>query len=398
MRWNLDEKKLIIGLMSGTSFDAADAALVEVRGAGTQTAWKLAAFESLPFSKKLRERLALVVSRETVNLAQLSQAHFLLGDVFADAAKAVAKKAGVALEDIALIASHGQTVCHVPDAEETMGYRVASTLQIGCAAVIAERTGATVAYDFRARDIAAGGTGAPLVPFADYLLFRSPDAGKICLNVGGIANVTAIPAGASPENVVAFDTGPGNTLLDLAARRVSGGQETCDYEGRRAATGKVDKRLLEELLGNPYFSKKPPKSTGREEFGEKLLDWIFLRAPKLSFDDMLATLTAFTAESISQALETFVLPKDRYREIIASGGGVRNVHLMKLLRERLGVTVRTTDEFGIPVEAKEALAFALLGNETMAGGCGNLPSATGAARAVVLGSIVPGRGFFESVK
>jgi anhydro-N-acetylmuramic acid kinase len=394
MHWNLPEPKRIVGLISGTSYDGVDAALVEVRGAGAETGWRLLAFDGLSFSGKLRERLGRVVSRETVCLEEVAKMHVLLGEVFSDAAKAAARKAGVPMESISLIASHGQTVCHRPTPEQAMGYDVAATLQLGSAAVMAERTGATVVCDFRARDMAAGGTGAPLVPFADFLMFRSESVGRICLNLGGIANVTALPAGASPGAVLGFDTGPGNSLLDVLAERVSGGREMYDHEGRRAASGRVRKKLLTELMKNPYLAQPPPKSTGRGEFGESLVSWMFTRAPGAPFEDMLATAARFTVESVARALEDFVLPRERFRELVVSGGGLRNTHLMALLRERLDLTVRTSDELGVPADAKEAVAFALLGNETMAGRAGNVPSATGARRAVVLGSIVPGRGFF----
>jgi anhydro-N-acetylmuramic acid kinase len=395
MFWDIRAKKLVAGLMSGTSCDGVDVALAEVRGTGETLEWKLLAFETFPYGEAMLARLGDVVSKETVSLHKLSQIHALLGEVFADAVRALCERCARPLETLDLIASHGQTVWHAPLRETMLRYEVASTLQLGSPAVLAERTSVTVLSDFRSRDMAAGGGGAPLVPLADWLLFRSPDRGRLCLNIGGMANVTALPAGADSGGVRAFDTGPGNSLLDELARRSSGGAHRYDPEGRFAASGKVHRDLLRQMLAHPYLKQPPPKSTGREEFGETYVNWLLQRAGSLPFPDLLATASAFTAESIALAVENFLLPGARYSEVVVSGGGLRNLHLMRTLRERLhGLSFVESGSLGVPPEAKEALAFALLANESMAGRPGNLPSATGASRPAVLGSITPGRNFF----
>ncbi|HPD14939.1 MAG TPA: anhydro-N-acetylmuramic acid kinase [Planctomycetota bacterium] len=377
--------ELVIGLMSGTSYDGIAAALVAVRGAGLATRAELRAFETYPYPPAVRRLVAAASAPPTGTVDLVCRANFVLGERFAEAAVRIARRARVALGRVALIGSHGQTIHHLPAASPP------STLQIGEPAVIAERTGVTTVADFRPRDVAAGGQGAPLVPYVDYLLLRHRTRGRLVLNIGGIANFTHLPPACRPSDVLAFDTGPGNMLLDALVGLLTRGRRTFDRDGALAARGAVSQPLLRRLLRHPYLRREPPKSTGRETFGVPFAERL-LRAGGLAPEDLLATVTAFTAASIADAHRRFVAPRGRVDEVIASGGGCHNRTLMRRLAETFApVPVRLSDDFGIPADAKEAMAFAILAHETMAGRPGNLPSATGAARPVVLGKIVPGR-------
>ncbi|MBM3279666.1 MAG: anhydro-N-acetylmuramic acid kinase [Candidatus Handelsmanbacteria bacterium] len=374
------KSRRIAGLMSGTSADGIDAALVEVEGAGRGTRVKLLAFQTLPLEGELRQGVFSLFGEEG-SLDELCRLNFALGAAFAEAALAVIAGAGLRPEEVDLIGSHGQTVRHLPQG------RPASTLQIGEPAVIAQRTGIPTIADFRPADMALGGQGAPLVPLVDFLLFNHGLRGRALLNIGGIANATILPAGGEAAQVWAFDLGPGNALIDGAASHFSGGKERCDRDGRGAAAGQVDEGLLAGLLAHPFLHLPPPKSTGREEFGAGLLaEWItrHQRSPA----DWLATLTAFTARAIAGGLERFALSRTPVDEVWVSGGGAHNPVLMAMLQEALpGLKVGRLDELGLSVDAKEAVAFAVLANETLMGRPGNLPSATGARRPAVLGKI-----------
>ena len=314
-----------------------------------------------------------------------------LGEVFAAAALEVIARAGLTPRQVDAIASHGQTAWHIPPE----GGHAGATLQIGEPCVIAERTGVLTVADFRPRDMAAGGQGAPLAPFADYLLFRSQQQSVAVVNIGGIANVTLLPRACRPEEVIAFDTGPGNMVIDGLVSLYTHGEQTCDTDGVRAARGAINRRLLYELMNQPYFSQPPPKSTGREAFGMNYVEslWMaFNNAPGLSPDDFIATATAFTAESIAQAFRDFIFPHGRVDAVILGGGGSYNPTLKRMIAERLpGISLLTHEEMGIAGDAKEAIAFALLGHATLCGVPNNVPSATGAAHPVLLGKIVPGR-------
>jgi anhydro-N-acetylmuramic acid kinase len=383
---------LVIGLMSGTSYDGIDAALVAIRGHGLATRVELRAFATYPYTAAVRRLVGEVSSPSTATVDGICRANFLLGELFADAAVGIAQKAGVPLGRVDLIGSHGQTIQHLPTAASVAGRRVASTLQIGEPSILAERTGVTTVGDFRPRDMACGGQGAPLVPYVDYVLFRHRARGRLALNIGGIANVTYLPPACRRDRVVAFDTGPGNMLLDALARLLSDGRRAFDRDGAMAARGSLSEGLLRRLLRHPYLRKAPPKSTGRELFGLPFAQRILRQANGLSAADVLATVTAFTARSIHRAWERFLRRLGPLDEIIASGGGCHNRTLMTQLAEGFAPTpLRTSDDFGIPVDAKEALAFAVLAHETMAGRPGNLPSATGARRPAVLGKIIPGK-------
>ncbi len=381
---------LVIGLMSGTSFDGIAAALVAIRGAGLATRVALRAFETIPYIAGVRKIIAEVMQPPSATVDKVCRANVFLGELFAQAAIALARKARVPMSRIDLIGSHGQTIQHLPEPAVMCRRRITATLQIGEPCVIAERTGVTTVADFRPRDMACGGQGAPLVPYVDYLLFRHRRRGRLLLNIGGIANVTYLPPSCQPGQVVAFDTGPGNMLLDALVSLFTKGRRTYDRDGAMAGRGAVSEPLLHRLMHHPYLRQRPPKSTGREMFGVPFAERL-ARESALSPKDLLATATAFTAASIFDACKRFVLQRGRVDEVVASGGGCHNLTLMRRLAEAFApVPVRTTDDFGIPVDAKEALAFAILAHETMAGRPGNLPSATGARKAVVLGKIVPG--------
>ncbi len=389
---------LIVGLMSGTSVDGIDAALVELAGVtqdGTLR-WSVHACVCVPWESKLRQAILAACAPDT-GVQQITALNYRLGESFSDAARQVIAQAGLTFSDIDAIASHGQTVWHQPTPYDIAGAGVTGTLQIGEPAVIAARTGCLVVSDFRAADIAVGGQGAPLVPFADYALFHSPHETRAVQNIGGIANVTLLPMGGTLKDVVAFDTGPGNMLIDALAVRLTDGAQTFDRDGALAAAGTVDRKILIDFLAHPYFRQPPPKSTGREQFGAAYSDRFLTAARKgnLSIADMLATATALTAESIACAYSNF-LPSymsnstsgGGIKTVILGGGGLRNKTLVRMLVERLA-PARVTDhqEFGLDSDAKEAVAFALLAYETLHGRPSNVPSATGANAPAILGKI-----------
>ncbi|MEP6652823.1 MAG: anhydro-N-acetylmuramic acid kinase [Myxococcales bacterium] len=368
--------RLVIGLLSGTSADGTDAALCEIFGAGEATRFVMRSFVSTPFSRPLRERIFALSDASAMELCDLD---VLLGEAFAEAARDAAVAAGVPLTAVHLIGSHGQTAIHHPRSAGKLG----ATMQIGEAAVIAERTGLPVISDFRVRDVAAGGEGAPLVPLVDYLLCRKPGVWRALQNIGGIANVTLV--GDTRASVVAFDNGPGNMALDAVARAASGGLEPFDKDGARAARGQIDAGLLAELHLHPYLSHPLPKSTGRELFGK---DFAFplLGRYEQRLDDLLATLTRFTAEAIARSYRE-LLPAPP-QEVYVSGGGAQNGTLMRHLAQLLApIPVATSAALGIDPNAKEAIAFAVLANETLFGHPGNIPAATGAAGPRLLGKV-----------
>ncbi len=384
----------VIGLMSGTSADGVDAALCEFKGApGAGFEWRLHKHITVPYENALRNEVLACVQTDGGTVARLCALNVLLGEAFAAAATQVAHEANMPLEQIAWIGSHGQTMWHIPQR---------ATLQLGEPAVIAERTGANVVSNFRARDIAAGGHGAPLVAFVDALLLTHPTKTRAAQNIGGIANVTYLPRAEeirdwrleieASQSPFAFDTGPGNMLMDDAVRRMTQGAQQYDADGAIAAQGQVSSELFEELMEHPFLHKAPPKTTGREVFGAQFGEQVWRTAQQrgLRPEDVVATLTMFTACSIAQAYRTFLpaMPD----EVIVSGGGAHNPTLLRLMREQLGPNARVllSDEVGIPSAAKEALAFALLAYETAHGRPSNLPAATGAKRAVVLGDVTPG--------
>lgn len=372
----------VVGLMSGTSVDGIDAALVEIEGAGPGCGVGLLAFETYPFPPDLKERIHRAFTGGSSR--EICELNFLLGEAFAAAVQKVVQKAGKRLHEVDLVGSHGQTIYHIPKAMRGVN----STLQIGEGAVIAERTGVPVVCDFRPRDIAAGGDGAPLVPYADWVLFSRPGKVRAMQNIGGIANVTVLPG--SVDDVLAFDTGPGNMIIDHVARAVAADHSAMDEGGKLSALGQVDERLLEALMGHDYLALPPPKTTGREAFGQGFSQGLVDGYDPLRLLDLLATVVRFTADSIARAYRDFILPRFPLDEVIVSGGGVHNETLLARLRAQLApVPVLALEDMGLSSDAKEAVAFAILANETIAGNPSNVPSATGALRPVVLGKIVP---------
>ena len=373
----------VAGLMSGTSADGVDAAIVDIAPAGRA---RVVAFATFPYPPALRRRILDLAQSDTARVDDLCRLNFALGEVFADALVRLARRSRIALRSIDLVGSHGQTVRHLPKRR-----RGGATLQLAEPSVIAERTGILTVADFRPRDVAAGGQGAPLVPFADSFLFRDRRKTRAVQNIGGIANVTYLAPRAKLETLIAFDTGPGNMVMDRAAERASRGRARYDAGGRLAARGRVDAALLGELMRHPYLRRRPPKSTGRETFGRAFADTLYDRARRRGMrpTDIVATVTAWTAEAIADAYRRF-LPRFP-DEVILSGGGARNATLLARLAEALApARVRLSDELGIDADAKEAVSFAVLAWATVRGQANNVPSATGARRAVVLGKIVPG--------
>jgi anhydro-N-acetylmuramic acid kinase len=384
---------LVIGLMSGTSADGVDAALVHIEGRGQATRLRLHAFHTLPFPPGLREAILAASDPRTGTVDLLCRLNVALGEVFAEAALEVARQASITIEAVDLIGSHGQTVQHLPESVPLAGYPIRATLQLGEPSVIAERTGVMTVADFRPRDMAAGGEGAPLAPYVHYVLFGDARRTRIVHNIGGISNVTVLPAGAELADMVAFDTGPGNMPIDGATARLTANRETFDKDGERARRGRVHQPFVEELLAHPFLRRPPPKSTGREVFGGSFLDQVFARGVELGImgDDLIATLTAYTAATITDAYRRFILSQHPHVESILCGGGSRNPTLTAWFRRELrGVEWRMCDDFGISADALEAVIFAVLAHETMCGHAANVPTATGAQRAVILGKVVPG--------
>ncbi len=377
--------KLVIGLISGTSADGITGALVEITDrAGDRPGIALRGWATTPYPAEVRRRLIHLFT-EPATTQEVATLHFLIGELFADAAAAAARAAGCDLATVDLIASHGQTVAHVGTPDPADPLSRAATLQLGEAAVIAERTGRPVIADFRPADMAAGGVGAPFVPFADLLLLGGP-TGRIALNLGGISNITVLPTVAKPHDVYAFDCGPANMVIDGLVRHFTGGQETFDRDGVRAARGRVRPDLLAALMSHPFIAASPPKAAGHEQFGRAFLANLLTAWGSLSPDDLVATATAFAGEAVALNISRFVLPRHSIQEVVAAGGGVHNPVLMRRLEAAVApLRVRRIDEFGIPSDAKEAIAFALLGHASLMGRAGNLPTVTGARHGAVLG-------------
>ena len=381
---------IVAGVMSGTSADGIDVAIVQISGAKLKLRLKLLAHTHVAYPGPVRAAILKAMNASQISVAELARLNFLLGELYSEAIRKAQQASGI--RKLNLVGCHGQTLYHQGEGARFLSKNIACTWQTGEASVIAARLGVPVASDFRPADMAAGGKGAPLVPFLDYALFRHGRVGRILQNIGGIANLTAIPAGAKPNQVTAFDTGPGNMVIDQLMQRLY--DRPYDRNGAVAAEGNVVEAVLEELLRNPYFQLKPPKTAGREEFGREYADQVVRLFKEARPQDILATATALTAKSIVQSIEQFVLvrggKKANFRDYIVSGGGAENRTLMRMLSEevrKLGLTLKKIDELHLPGQAKEAIAFALLAYQTWHKQPGNIPSATGAKRAAVLGKI-----------
>jgi anhydro-N-acetylmuramic acid kinase len=387
---------LVLGMMSGTSVDGIDVSLVRISGAPPNLQIKLLNHTAIPFQTAVRKEILRVAEQTPISSGELSQLHSRLGHIYADAALAACRKFRISPGKIDLIGNHGQTIFHQGVPVKFLGAKTASTLQIGEGAIIAARTGITTVSDFRPADLALGGNGAPLVPFADYALYRHPKLGRVSLNIGGIANITVIPAKAQPSQVFAFDTGPGNMLIDALVSHFTRGRQRFDKNAMFARRGQINQRLIKHLMKDPYLKLRPPKSTGREYFGaayvKKLLS--FGRAHKIAPADILYTITYFTVASIADALRHFVIPKHKIHQLIVSGGGANSPLLMALLKVMLHtlnwpnpIEIMPSSALGVLTDAKESLAFALLAYETFHQRPSNIPSATGARGPAILGKI-----------
>lgn len=381
-------ERIGIGIMSGTSVDGVDVAIISVKGSGEKLSYQQLAFGTVDIPQALRSEIFKQFNPAESSVDKLCSLNFELGQLFASAARSVVEKAGLRLEDIDFIGSHGQTIYHIPVDQSGAGL-AKSTMQIGEASVLAEMFHCPVVSDFRVRDMAAGGEGAPLVPYVDHLLFRSDTKNIALQNIGGIGNVTFLPKGGSASDVIAFDTGPGNMIMDEAMNILSEGRFLFDKNGELAAKGKVDEEFLNELMAHPYFTLPVPKSTGRELFGAAFTREIVdrMRGKGLSSEDILATVTMFTAMTIVDQFGRFLPVGGGVDTLVVSGGGAYNATLLGFLKELGGFTVKTQEDLGFSSESKEAVAFAILANETLFGLPNNVPTATGAAKQVVLGKL-----------
>ncbi|MDA1802012.1 anhydro-N-acetylmuramic acid kinase AnmK [Bacillus cereus group sp. BY6-1LC] len=375
----------IAGVMSGTSLDGIDVALVRIEGSGVDSKVKLIHFTTVPFRNDIKSEIQQALSIENSNVQLICSLNFKLGLCFANAVKEVCKEANFSLEQLDLIGSHGQTIYHQPKPEGNM---IASTLQIGEPAVIAYDTNTTVISNFRTMDMAAGGQGAPLVPYSEVILYRDPSKNRLLQNIGGIGNVTVIPSQKSDQNVIAFDTGPGNMIIDEVCQRLF--QLPYDQNGEIAEQGEVVDEILTYCMNHPFLKMNPPKSTGREQFGEEFVSQLLKRYEKHSKENILTTVTMFTASSIVHHYKEFILPYYEIDEVILGGGGSYNNTLVEMIRYGLKdekCTIFIQEDIGYSSEAKEAIAFAILANETHHRNPSNMPSATGAKQSVVLGNI-----------
>ena len=374
---------IVAGVMSGTSADGINVALVRI---SDSKSFKLLGHAEHPYPKNVRRAVLAAMNAQAASVADLSRLNFLLGELYAEAVLAAQRQFRIEAE---LVGCHGQTIYHQGDAARFLGRKVATTWQTGEGAIIAARVGVPVVSDFRPSDMAAGGKGAPLVPFLDYALYRDRRIGRIVQNIGGIGNLTAIPANASSNQVIAFDTGPGNMVIDAVTERLF--SKAYDRDGKIAASGAVLEPVVAQILKGKFFQRKPPKTAGREEFGREFVADFVRRCGRTAKENVVATATALTALSIRDAVKHFVLRKSaNYREFVVAGGGAKNPTLLAMLAnalQPLGLTLRASDEFGLPAEAKEAVAFALMAHETWHRRASNVTSATGAKRPAVLGKI-----------
>lgn len=382
------QEKLVMGLMGGTSADGVDAALVKISGYGQASKLQLLGFASVPFAAQVRQEILLLAGGGCGGSRRLAKLSALLGHLYVQACQAACEAANIPTSQIDLIGSHGQTVYHQPEAQPYLGYNIATTLQIGEPSFLCEKFGAVVVSDFRVRDLAAGGQGAPLVPYSEYLIYSSPNADVALQNIGGIGNITFLPRGGRLSDIIAFDTGPGNMLMDAAVEKLTAGKQTYDIGGKLAAQYPVAEPLLAFLLQDEYLQQKPPKTTGREHYGTTFLQTVYQQAKNYSISDgeVLRTLTRFTAQTIADAMQSF-LPRLPARLVVGGGGSYNKTLLADMQALLPTVAVLTNEDIGFNSDAKEAVAFAVLANEAVHGICNNVPSATGAAHPVVMGKI-----------
>jgi anhydro-N-acetylmuramic acid kinase len=380
---------IVAGVMSGTSADGIDVALVRISessGKLTGSKIKLLGHAGFPYPPKVRNAVLAAMNSTRASVADLARMNFLLAELYSEAVLNTQRQFRV---KAALVGCHGQTLYHQGEPAEFLGRKLAVTWQTGEGSIITARLGVPVVTDFRPADMAAGGKGAPLVPFLDCLIYRDQRNGRIVQNIGGIANLTAIPPASSSQKLVAFDTGPGNMVIDAVTQRLFG--KPYDRDGRIAASGSVLDNVIKEILRAPFFDRKPPKTAGREEFGREFVQNFIQKCGRAKKQDVVATATALTSRSITQAITRFVTKKTAvYRDFVVSGGGTQNSTLLAMLAndlEPLGLQLRSSDEFGIPSEAKEAVAFAVLAYQTWNRRPSNIPSATGARRPAILGKV-----------
>ena len=384
--------RTVVGLMSGTSLDGVDAALAHLEGSGPELTMEANAFVHVPYPSALQDLVRRNTEAASSSVQALTRLDARLAETYAEAVHRALAEADTSIDALDLVGSHGQTVCHLPEPADCAGTGVRATLQLGNPSTLATRLNVPVVGDFRPADMALGGQGAPLVPYFDYVTFTDADEHRGLLNLGGIANLTVLPAGGTPDEVRAFDTGPANMVIDALADRLF--DAPMDRDGRHADTGTPDHDLLADLLEGPFFRRKPPKSTGRDDFGADYVDRLLNAAQSrgLSPEDTMATATLLTAASVYQAYAQYVRPDQSIDVLIASGGGVDNDTLLRMLRDAFApISVRIASEYGVDGDAKEALCFAVLAHETANGVPTSLPSVTGAERAAILGSLsVPG--------
>jgi anhydro-N-acetylmuramic acid kinase len=382
------KSRRVLGIVSGTSADGASAVITEIQGSFNELNVKLLAYKTFNYPNDLREEVFKLFNPNYSGVEHVCKMNFVLGHFFAESANKLITESGFKSSEIDLIGSHGQTVWHNPAKDYLSGYLASSTMQLGEPTVIAQRTSLPVVADFRKADIAAGGEGAPLSPYLDFTLHRSHEKNRVFQNLGGIANLTYLPKNCELNNVIAFDTGPGNMIIDAAVKHFSKGEQSYDKNGRHALRGKRNETFLNKLLKHPYFSRTPPKTTGREEFGEAYTKNIIRDAETidLNSDDLIATVSSLTIELIAKAYQDHLSgPVD---EVYLSGGGAFNSFIVEGLQERLEpIPILSYDELGISSLAKEATLFAILANEHIMGIPSNIPSATGATKRVVLGTL-----------
>lgn len=377
-------ERLVIGLNSGTSMDSMDIALIRIQGNGLSTHLHLQMYNHFLFPDGLKEYV--LTSADKGGFKDISQLNILLGRVFANTVSEFLDLLGINAKDVDLIGSHGQTVFHHPNTERLFRYNIHSTLQIGDPSVIAQETGIVTVGDFRSADVAVGGSGAPLTPYLDYIVFRSDTKNRGVLNIGGIANFSVLDKNGRLEDITAFDTGPGNMMIDYITQKFLA--QPCDKDGGIARASAVHEELLKELMHHAYLFQSLPKTTGREIFGQHYCQHLIAHYPRVSPEEFIATFTEFTAQSIFDQYTRFVQPQAAWDELIVSGGGVRNIFLMERLKYYFkNVDIKLSSDFGIPTDAKEAILFALLANEAIAGNAANIPHVTGAMKKAVLGKI-----------